>query len=460
MEKLQNGETRLCFVDDLKRLDKFEGHDFRRWQKKMHFLLTTLEVVYVLTTPMPKLLEDATVEAIRIRANWENDDYICRGHILNSMSDSLFDDFKHTLKHGKDDLSLVQLGSHLPIQESLRAQDSDKGKGYRQEEGIDFEESFTPVARNEAIHIFIANVANKNLTIYQMDVKTTFLNGELKEKVYVNPHGFEGYSNQKRANDKAIFVPRFIANCFNAGHLKMKVKKKMHFLLTTLKVVYVLTTPMPKLLEDATAKAIRIRANWENDDYICRGHILNGMSDSLFDVYTNVESAKELWDSLESGYMAKDSSSKKFLVSNFNNYKMVDSRPIIEQYNELLRIFGQYTQHVLKMDEFIYVSSIIDKLPPSWKDFKHTLKHGKDDLSLVQLGSHLPIEESLRAQDSDKGKGKEVARPSVNMTEEGKNKNNKQNKGKKRDFKEHDSGSGSNKKQYVHCITIAYVWHL
>ncbi|GJY63680.1 zinc finger, CCHC-type containing protein [Tanacetum coccineum] len=188
----------------------------------------------------------------------------------------------------------------------------------------------------------------------------------------------------------------------------------MHFLLTTLKVVYVLTTLMPELLEDATVEAIRIRAKWENDVYICRGHILNGMSDSLFDVYTNVESAKELWDSLESKYMADDSSSKKFL------------------YNELLRILGQYTQHGLKMDESISVSSIIDKLPPSWKDFKHTLKHGKDDLSLVQLGSHLCIEESLRARESDKGKGKEVDGPSVNMIEEGgKNKNNKQNKGKK-----------------------------
>ncbi|GJX71831.1 zinc finger, CCHC-type containing protein [Tanacetum coccineum] len=243
------------------------------------------------------------------------------------------------------------------------------------------------------------------------------------------------------------------------GHDFRRWQKKMHFLLTTLKVVYVLTTPMPELLEDATVEAIRIRAKWENDDYICRGHILNGMSDSLFDVYTNVESAKELWDSLESKYMAEDSSSKKFLVSNFNNYKMVDSRPVMEQYNELLRILGQYTQHGLKMDESISVSSIIDKLPPSWKDFKHTLKHGKDDLSLVQLGSHLRIEESLRAQDSDKGKGKEVAGPSVNMTEEGKNKNNKQNKGKKRDFKEHGSGSGSNKKPKLECWKCGKTGH-
>nr|GEX65284.1 retrovirus-related Pol polyprotein from transposon TNT 1-94 [Tanacetum cinerariifolium] len=64
-------------------------------------------------------------------------------------------------------------------------------KGYRQEERINFKESFAPVALIEAIRIFIANVASKNMTIYQMDVKTTFLNGELKEEVYVSqPEGF------------------------------------------------------------------------------------------------------------------------------------------------------------------------------------------------------------------------------------------------------------------------------
>ncbi|GJW42664.1 retrovirus-related pol polyprotein from transposon TNT 1-94 [Tanacetum coccineum] len=51
-------------------------------------------------------------------------------------------------------------------------------QGFRQEEGIDFEESFALVARIEAICIFIANAAHKNMTIYQMDVKTAFLNGE------------------------------------------------------------------------------------------------------------------------------------------------------------------------------------------------------------------------------------------------------------------------------------------
>nr|GFA19802.1 ribonuclease H-like domain-containing protein [Tanacetum cinerariifolium] len=56
-------------------------------------------------------------------------------------------------------------------------------KGYSQEEGINFEESFAPVALIEAIRIFIANAASRNMTVYQMDVKTAFLNGELKEEV-------------------------------------------------------------------------------------------------------------------------------------------------------------------------------------------------------------------------------------------------------------------------------------
>ncbi|GJV38423.1 ribonuclease H-like domain-containing protein [Tanacetum coccineum] len=62
-------------------------------------------------------------------------------------------------------------------------------KGYHQEEGIDFEESFAPIARIEAIRIFIANAASKNMIIYQMDVNTAFLNGELKEEVYVSSTG-------------------------------------------------------------------------------------------------------------------------------------------------------------------------------------------------------------------------------------------------------------------------------
>nr|GEZ06657.1 retrovirus-related Pol polyprotein from transposon TNT 1-94 [Tanacetum cinerariifolium] len=64
-------------------------------------------------------------------------------------------------------------------------------KGYSQQEGIDFEESFSPVARLEVVRMFVAYTAHKNFTIYQMDVKTAFLNGPLKEEVFVSqPDGF------------------------------------------------------------------------------------------------------------------------------------------------------------------------------------------------------------------------------------------------------------------------------
>nr|GEY70402.1 hypothetical protein [Tanacetum cinerariifolium] len=64
-------------------------------------------------------------------------------------------------------------------------------KGYAQKERVDFEESFTPVARLESIRLFITYAAQKSFTVYQMDVKTVFLYGPLKEEVYVNqPDGF------------------------------------------------------------------------------------------------------------------------------------------------------------------------------------------------------------------------------------------------------------------------------
>nr|GEU44589.1 retrovirus-related Pol polyprotein from transposon TNT 1-94 [Tanacetum cinerariifolium] len=72
-------------------------------------------------------------------------------------------------------------------------------QGFRQEEGIKFKESFAPVSRSEVIRIFVANAANKNMTIFQMHIKTAFLNGELKQDVYISqPEGFVDQDNPSR----------------------------------------------------------------------------------------------------------------------------------------------------------------------------------------------------------------------------------------------------------------------
>ncbi|GKE29676.1 ribonuclease H-like domain-containing protein [Tanacetum coccineum] len=81
-------------------------------------------------------------------------------------------------------------------------------KGYAQEEGIDFEESFAPVARLEPVRIFDAYAVDKSFPIYQIDVKITFLNGPLKEEVYVaQPDGFVDPDHPKKVYDlrKALY---------------------------------------------------------------------------------------------------------------------------------------------------------------------------------------------------------------------------------------------------------------
>nr|GEW05633.1 zinc finger, CCHC-type [Tanacetum cinerariifolium] len=175
-------------------------------------------------------------------------------------------------------------------------------------------------------------------------------------------------------------------------------QKKMHFILSSMSVVYVLTTPMPEDGgENPTVEQVRKIAKWDNDDYVCRGLIHNGMSDSLFYIYQNVDTSKELWDSLEAKYMAEDASSKNFFVSNFTNYKMTDSRPVLEQYNELLRILGRFTQHKMDMGE-----SIQDNDVAWWVDSRATVHVCKDrswfkNYELLNDGSILIMGNELKA---------------------------------------------------------------
>nr|GEU49435.1 retrovirus-related Pol polyprotein from transposon TNT 1-94 [Tanacetum cinerariifolium] len=85
----------------------------------------------------------------------------------------------HPLEQHDEEKTVIQNKSRLVV------------RGYRQEEGIDFEESFAPVARMEAIGIFLAYAAHKSFIMFQTDVKTAFLHGTLKEDVYVcQPKGF------------------------------------------------------------------------------------------------------------------------------------------------------------------------------------------------------------------------------------------------------------------------------
>nr|GEX91723.1 retrovirus-related Pol polyprotein from transposon TNT 1-94 [Tanacetum cinerariifolium] len=151
---------------------------------------------------------------------------------------------KWIFKNKKDESSLVSRNKarHVAV-------------GYSQQEGIDYDETFAPISRIEAIRLFLAYAAHKDFTVFQMDVKTAFLNGTLKEEVYVGqPLGFvsKQYPDYVYALDKSLYrlkqAPRawydvllqfLIDNGFQKGSIDttLFVKKKgKHIMLIQLYV--------------------------------------------------------------------------------------------------------------------------------------------------------------------------------------------------------------------------------
>nr|KAJ0189713.1 hypothetical protein LSAT_V11C800426430 [Lactuca sativa] len=83
---MASGDSVKDLTNKFDKLNKFEGQDFRRWKNKMHFLLTTLKMVYVLSITMLDFVDDENLEATRRRSKWDNDDCIFRGYILNAFN--------------------------------------------------------------------------------------------------------------------------------------------------------------------------------------------------------------------------------------------------------------------------------------------------------------------------------------------------------------------------------------
>ncbi|XP_047263819.1 uncharacterized protein LOC124896308 [Capsicum annuum] len=177
---------------------------------------------------------------------------------------------------------------------------------------------------------------------------------------------------------------------------------KMEFFLKRLKLAYVLEEPCPNApgSEVASDEATLIKeqiAKWQYDDYLCKNYILGGMSNKYYDqYYVKCKYAKEIWDTLQAIYLAEEASFKKFLVSNYMEFKMVDDRSITEQVQEFQLIANKIAISGIALDENFHVGAIVSKLPPSWKEYRSKLLHKKEDLTLEQLLQHLQIEQKTR----------------------------------------------------------------
>ncbi|XP_057489383.1 uncharacterized protein LOC130775236 [Actinidia eriantha] len=204
--------------------------------------------------------------------------------------------------------------------------------------------------------------------------------------------------------------------------------QKMLFYLTTLGLAKYLQEEAPTLSEaeqdPTTVTAVQA---WKHGDFLCKNYILNGLDKTLYNVYSSLPTAKLLWDSLDKKYKVEDAGAKKFLIGRFLGFKMVDCKKVMAQVQDFQLILHELVAEGMALVEEFQVGVIIEKLPPSWRDFKNYLKHKRKGMSLEDLIVRLRIEEDNRLNDR---KGGYHMESKANVVEHS-HKNGNQNKKRK-----------------------------
>ena len=219
----------------------------------------------------------------------------------------------------------------------------------------------------------------------------------------------------------AVQTPPAVPSVFTQGLMPDKFdgkgfktwQKKMMFFLTTMKLDKFIQEDKPLIpygIDDVHSLAtVDI---WVHSDFICKGYILGRLIDPLYRVYCEIPTAKELWRSLDKKYRGEDAGCQKYVVSKFHDFKMVDSKPIMDQVEALQLICHEIAAEGMSICETFTTLSFIEKLPPSYADFKNYLKHKKKKMGLEELIMRLQMESRNRI--ADKVTAKEH---SVNMAE-------------------------------------------
>ncbi|XP_070050118.1 uncharacterized protein [Nicotiana tomentosiformis] len=140
---------------------------------------------------------------------------------------------------------------------------------------------------------------------------------------------------------------------------------------------------------------------WKQADFLCKGYILSALEDDLYNVYSAMNTSKELWDALEKKYKTEDACLKRFVVAKFLDYKMIDRKTVGTQVQELQLIFHDLINEGMVVNEAFQVAAMIEKLPPSWRDFKNYIKHKRKEMKLEDLVIRLKIEEDNKTAEKN-----------------------------------------------------------
>lgn len=151
------------------------------------------------------------------------------------------------------------------------------------------------------------------------------------------------------------------------------------------------------------------------------------------------ETAKELWESIDKKYRSEDEGLKKFIVGRFLDFKMIESKSIMTQVQELQIILQEIHSEGMTLSDSFQVATIIENLPSMWKDFKNYLKHKRKEMNLEDMIVRLRIEEDNRASERKDGKSNFEARENLveqNISKKRKHQGNGPKKRNAKKFKE------------------------
>ncbi|GJX62882.1 integrase, catalytic region, zinc finger, CCHC-type containing protein, partial [Tanacetum coccineum] len=268
-------------------------------------------------------------------------------------------------------------------------------KGYRQEERIDFEESFAPVARIEAIRIFISNAASKNITIYQMDVKTTFLNGRLKEEAYVSqPKGFVDPNHLTHVYrlKKALYglkqAPRAWPPMLKRGSLipwasrfKRYLNQKRDNRKWLLKAldegpyVFKIFTP-----EGSTIPRLQTVEDLKGDDLLLHDAEIEVMNMIILsipnEIYNSVDactSAKDMWKRVEllmRGTIQKKVDREMRFTNEFAQFVAEPGEALVSVYNRFAQLMNDLELNNMNFPTVTINTKFLNSLQPEWLKYQ------------------------------------------------------------------------------------------